>query len=164
MPLSRGPLDSPHARIVPSLRFSNRAARIAAVAMGSLFALVGLAGTTSSEGAGAQPRVVGGMLVVVGLWFACRGFLSATLMVNSQFVTTRAFVRSRSYPISELLDVEVEVGRTGLAGFGREYPVLQLADGSRRRFKELNSRPATSDEPPTVVQQAVEAIRAEIDT
>jgi hypothetical protein len=74
----------------------------------------------------------------------------------------RGFVRSRSYPIADLLGAEVEVGQTGLGGFGREYLVLEAIDGSRPKFKEFNSRPARLGERPSPVQQAVIAIRDEL--
>lgn len=66
-------------------------------------------------------------------------------------------VRTRRYSFSELRAVGVEVGRTGVNGFGREYLMFYLADGRDVAFKELNCRPPTTDEP-TVVRRAAACV------
>jgi hypothetical protein len=130
--------------------------------MGVLFALLGLAQLTDARATGAGPRVFGACLLAAGLWFAWRGYLSATVLVQHDRVVTRSFLTIRSYSTADLRDADVEVGRTGFGGFGREYLVLEVSDGSQVRCKELNARPAESPEHPTVVRQAAEAIRREL--
>jgi hypothetical protein len=144
--------------VSPPVRFSVRAAQIPAAAFGTLIALLGLAGLTdTAEPAGS--RIFGALTMIFGIWFVYRGVRSAAVLVTAETVTTRSFLRTRRYQTAQLTDAEVGVGQTGPTGFGREFLLLHLADGSTVRFKELNNRPSKVSGRPTVVQQAVAAIR-----
>jgi hypothetical protein len=127
---------------------------VASILMGSVFALLGLGYAAEHNG----PRLFGIGLLICGLVFSYRGYLSATVLVSADTVVTRSFLRSRTYSVAELTAVDVVVGRTGMNGSGREFIVLEMTDGSRREFTELNSPPARATEQPTVVRQAAEAI------
>jgi hypothetical protein len=130
--------------------------------MGIFFALLGLAQLADGRPVAAGSRIFGGCLLAAGVWFAWRGYRSATVIVERGRVVTRSFLRSSSYRTADLVGADVEVGQTGFNGFGREYLVLELADGSRRAFKELNARPTHPPEESTVVRRAAEAIGDEI--
>jgi hypothetical protein len=125
--------------------------------MGLFFALLGLAQLADGR-SGTGAKAFAACVLLGGLWFAWRGFVSATLIVESDRVVARSFLRTRSYRMADLRGADVEVGRTGLSGFGREYLVLEVSDGSKVPFKELNARPAESPGQATIVQQAAEAI------
>lgn len=125
--------------------------------MGLLFALLGLAQLMDGR-SGAGAKVFAACVLLGGLWFAWRGFLSATVIVERDRVIVRSFLRSRSYQMTDLSGVDVEVGRTGPAGFGREFLVLERSEGPKVRVKELNARLAEPPDHATIVQQAAEAI------
>lgn len=134
-------------------RFDNRGAQIGAAAFGALIALLGLAGLADSSWRGTAA-----IYLLFGVYTIVRGLRSSCVVVERSGVTTRSMVRTRRYLFSELYGVEVAVGRTGLAGFGREYLVLHRADGRRVAFKELNSRPPKDLESKSVVRRAEEYI------
>lgn len=148
-----------------SIRFTNRVARYSSIALGLFFALIGLAQLMDSSSVGSGARIFGACVVVGGFWFSWRGYRSATVLITRDRVVTRSFLRSRSYEMVDVAGASVDIGRTGLGGFGREYLVLDLADGSRVLFKELNAPAATSEEQEkSVVIGAVEAIRDQVYT
>lgn len=144
-----------------SRRFVNEAARLPTIVAGVAFALLGLAMSADSRSVAGAQRASGIGFMVLGLLFAYRGFVSAVVIVSRDRVVTRSFLRSRTYPMADLVGVRVEVGRTGLNGFNREYLVLELADGSLSRFRELNAPVPGDQAESTVVRRAAEAIAHE---
>src|SRR5687767_8974224 len=116
--------------------FDNRVAQVVAALFGGLFVLIGLSGFVAS----ASPGTAAAYLLF-GAYTVARGLRSSRVVVNGSGVTTRSMVRTRRHPFSELRGVEVAVGRTGLAGFGREHLVFHRADGQNVAFKELNCPP-----------------------
>lgn len=133
-------------------RFDNRVAQIAGAAFGSLIVVIGLAGlAASSFGTALIYLLFGGYTIV-------RSLRSSCVVVDGSRVSTRSMVRSRRYPFSELRGVEVAVGRTGLAGFGREHLVFHRADGQDVAFKELNCPPPKAAETTSIVRRAAACI------
>jgi hypothetical protein len=146
-----------------SRRFSNLGARTGTVAMGVLFALLGLAEATSPpENRGS--RVFGLSMLAVGLAFGWRGFLSATVIVTPRRAILRGFLRTVRIKLCDVTEVNVATGQTGMGGFGREYLVFTMTDGSRMQFKELNAKPVRDGRESTIVQGAAYAIRKALPT
>src|SRR5690606_1358394 len=114
--------------------FDNRVAQIAMASFGGLLAILGIAGLAASSGTAV-------IYLLFGVFTIARGLRSSSVIVDESGVTTRSMVRTRRYPFSELRGVEVAVGRTGFAGFGREHLVFHRADGEDVAFKELNCPP-----------------------
>lgn len=136
---------------VMAQRFDNRVAQIITAAFGGLLALLGLAGLAASSGTAV-------IYLLFGVYTIVRGLRSSRVVVDGSVVTTRSMVRTRRYPFSELRGVEVAVGRTGFAGFGREHLVFHRADGQDIAFKELNCPPPKPPETSSVVRCAAACI------
>lgn len=132
-------------------RFDNRAAQLAAAAFGALLVLLALGGLAASSGTAV-------IYVAFGVYTVVRGLCSSRVVVNGSAVTTRSMVRTRRYAFSDLREVEVAVGRTGVTGFGREHLVFHRADGQDVAFKELNCRPPEPPQRTAVVRQAAACI------
>lgn len=133
-------------------RFDNRVAQIAGAVFGALIVVIGMAGLAESSFGTAAVYLVFGAYTVV------RGLRSSRVVVDGSGVTTRSMVRTRRYPFSELRGVEVAVGRTGFAGFGREHLVFHRADGQDVAFRELNCRPAKPPDTTSIVRRAAARI------
>ncbi len=133
-------------------RFENRVAQAALAAFSALAALLGFAMLAE-----ASSRVSGASFLLFGALFTVRALRSSSVVVNDSGVTTLSIVRTRHYAFSELRRVDVAVGRTGLAGFGREHLVIHCADGRVVAFKELNC-PSSQDGSMSVVRRAASCI------
>lgn len=134
-------------------RFDNRVAQVVAALFGGLFVLIGLSGFVASASPGTAA-----VYLLFGVYTVFRGLRSSLVVVDGSGVTTRSMVRTRRYALSELRGVEVAVGRTGLAGFGREHLVLHRADGQDVAFKELNCPPPKAPATSSVVRRAAASI------
>jgi hypothetical protein len=134
--------------------FSNRPAQFVLAAYGGLFALIGVAGLAQPA---AGDRMRGAVFLAFGCWTTFRALRSSAVVMRATHVELRSIVRTRRIALGDIASVDVEVGRTGMNGFGREYLVIHLRDGSTLSFRELNSKPSTSSV--TVVQDAARAIR-----
>lgn len=134
-------------------RFDNRAAQITGAAFGGLIVVIGLAGLAESLWRGTAA-----IYLLFGVYTIVRGLRSSCVVVDGSGVMTRSMVRTRRYPFSGLREVEVAVGRTGMAGFGREHLVFHRADGQDVAFKELNCRPPKPPETTSVVRRAAACI------
>jgi len=132
-------------------RFDNRQAQIVTAAFGALIVVLGLAGLAASSGTAV-------VYLLFGVYSVVRGLRSSRVVVDGSGVTTRSMVRTRRYGFSELRGVEVAVGRTGFAGFGREHLVFHRADGEDVAFKELNCPPPKPLETTSVVRRAAACI------
>lgn len=130
-------------------RFTNGGARAAGAAFGGLLAVLGLAGLVTSDWSGVVYVLVGGV-------FAFRALSSSALIVSSSSIQLRGFARTRRIQLDDVSGAEVAVGRTGMNGFGREYPLMHRRDGATCMFKELNAKPTPNRS--TVVQEAAGAI------
>jgi hypothetical protein len=139
------------------VRFTQRVARYATVAAGSVFGLLGVAGLFAD---GDHSKPFAATLLAFGVWFAYRGFRSATVIVGRDRVVTRSLVRTRRYHPADLVGAHVEIGTTGGYGQQGQHLVLDLADGSTRRFRELSAKPPQSPGPVTVVDRAAAAVNA----
>lgn len=134
-------------------RFDNRVAQVVAALFGGLFVLIGLSGFVASASPGTAT-----VYLLFGVYTIVRGLRSSLVVVDGSSVTTRSMVRTRRYPLPELRGVEVAVGRTGLAGFGREHLVFHRADGQDIAFKELNCPPPKAPDTSSVVRRAAASI------
>jgi len=134
-------------------RFDNRVAQVVAALFGGLFVLIGLSGFVASASPG-----IAAVYPLFGVYTIVRGLRSSLVIVDGSGVTTRSMVRTRRYPLSELRGVEVAVGRTGFAGFGREHLVFHRADGEDVAFKELNCRPPKPPQATSVVRDAAACV------
>jgi hypothetical protein len=134
-------------------RFDNRQAQIVLAAVAGLFVLIGLAGVAESSS-----RVEGAVYLLFGGFSLVRALRTSCVSVDGLGVSTRSMVRTRRYLFSELRGVEVAVGRTGFAGFGREHLVFHRADGQDVAFKELNCRPPKPPDTTSVVRRAAACI------
>lgn len=134
-------------------RFDNRVAQVVAALFGGLFVLIGLSGFVASASPGTAA-----VYLLFGVYTVVRGLRSSLVIVDGSGVTTRSMVRTRRYALSELSGVEVAVGRTGFAGFGREHLVLHRADGQDVAFKELNCPPPKPPDESSVVRRAAASI------
>lgn len=134
-------------------RFDNRVAQVLAALFGGLFVLIGLSGFVAAASPGTAA-----VYLLFGIYTIVRGLRSSLVIVDGSGVTTRSMVRTRRYPWSGLRGVEVVVGRTGFAGFGREHLVFHRADGQDVAFKELNCPPPKEPDASSVVQRAAACI------
>ena len=117
-------------------RFANRTARLVPAAFFALLVLIGV-GLLSSNS-----RSIAGLgYIAAGVPLAIRALTSSTVDVGDGVITTRSMVRTRRHPLSQIRAARVNVGRTGFAGYIREYLVFERADGSGVASKELNSKP-----------------------
>jgi hypothetical protein len=142
---------------VASQRFDNRVAQLVAALFGGLFVLIGLSGFVAAASPGTAT-----VYLLFGIYTIVRGRRSSLVIVDGSGVTTRSMVRTRRYPWSELRRVEVVVGRTGFAGFGREHLVFHRADGQDVVFKELNCPPPKDPGTSSVVQRAAASINERV--
>jgi hypothetical protein len=135
----------------------NRSVAVGAVVFASVCGLIGLSMMTvhTSPVGG---RIFGAVMVVFAVWFGFRGVTGGRVTVSATSVTTRSFLRTHRYQPGKLAGARVGIGQTGPSGFGRQYLVLTLTDGSEVAFRELNCRPAPNGEVATVVERAVSAI------
>jgi hypothetical protein len=101
---------------------------------------------------------MGASYLVFGALLFVRAMTSSLVIVDDSGVRTRSIVRTHRYDFSELRGVDVGVGRTGLAGFGREYLVLHLVDRPDVAFKELNCAPPHGERT-SIVREAAASIR-----
>lgn len=134
-------------------RFENGAAQKALAAFSALMALLGLAMVSQPDSRGS-----GVFFLVVGGFFVARALRTSAVIVDDSGVKTQSIVRTRNYPFSKLRGVDVAVGRTGLAAFGREHLVLHLIDGEDVAFRELNCPPPKEPSEPSVVRSAAACI------
>ena len=141
-----------------AMRFSAPTARFVGAGAALVFALLGLALAFSpEEGLGSQ--LFGVALGLGAIWFAWRSARSATVVVSpAAGVTTRSVFRTRRYPAAALASARVGVGNSGPNGWGRQYLVLVLGDGSQFGFTELNARAPRHRSVSTVVERCVVAI------
>lgn len=137
-------------------RFENRVAQVALAAFSGLVALLGLA--MLSE---ASSRISGVFFLLFGAFFSVRALRSSSVVVDDSGVSTRSIMRTRHYAFSELRGVDVAIGRTGLAAFGREHLVIHRADGQDVAFKELNC-PAPKDDSMSIVRRAAACINERV--
>jgi hypothetical protein len=140
-------------------RFDNRQAQIAGTVFGSVVLLIGLAGIAQPE---TGDKVRGLVWMTLGIAIIWRAAVTSNVVLRTNRVELRSIVRTRRVSLQQLDSVSVEVGRTGMNGFAREYLVLHLHDGATAAFKELNSKP--SDTAETVVQRAAREINAALGT
>lgn len=134
-------------------RFENRTAQVALAAFSVLLGLIGLAGLASESSRG-----TGAFFLIVGAFFVVRALRTSAVVVDDSGVSTRSILRSRRYPFSEVRGVEVATGRTGFAGYGREYLMFHLSDGQDIAFRELNCPQPKTPDAPSVVRHAAECI------
>jgi hypothetical protein len=106
--------------------------------------------------------IAGWIFAGLGGGLAIRSFYSSDVLVDEGTVRTRSVAFTRTYPLKDITSASVEIGRTGMNGFGREYLVLHRVDGTDVAFKELNSAPSASSVALTTVQQAARAINDRI--
>jgi hypothetical protein len=138
-------------------RFRNRQAQVALATFSGLIAFIGLAGITQRGS-----RLSGVVFLVLGVASLIRALRSSDVIVDDEAVYARSILRTRRFPLADLDRVQVEVGRTGMNGFGREYLRLYLKEDRDFSFRELNSKPSLPDEHASVVQQAAAAINARL--
>jgi hypothetical protein len=140
-------------------RFTNTVARYATLVLGALFGLLAVAGLFDERPDG-MSKPFAAVLLGAGVWFAYRGFRGSTVIVGADRVVTRSFLRTRTYRPADLAGAHAVVGTTGGYGQQRQHLVLDLADGSVRRFPELNASPRRAAEAETIVDRAAAAIAA----
>jgi hypothetical protein len=133
------------------VQFANRPAQVALSAFGFGIALLGVAMLVTAD-------LFGIALALVGVLLAARALTTSCLTIDDTGVTTRSLIRKRRFEFEDLRGVDVEVGRTGMNGFDREYLVLHCSDGIDYAFKDLNNRPGPSVDR-SVVQLAADGIR-----
>jgi hypothetical protein len=133
--------------------FGNADAQFASILFGGSIVVIGLL-TATDPGS----RWLGAFYIGVGLVFGVRGSHGSSVVVTDEAVEMKSAMRTKRFPIARLTGVEVRVGQTGLTGFGREYLVLHLADGSTYRFNELNAKPSSDGSYETGVRQAAASI------
>ena len=138
-------------------RFSNRQAQIALAVFSAVIIVIGL-----SMLADRRSRVAGAIFSIWGIGSLFRALNSSDVILEVASVRTRSIVRTRRFPLADLVHVEVKVGRTGMNGFGREYLAFHLKDGREFGFKEFNSKPSGPGASATVVQRAAAAINARL--
>ena len=131
-------------------RFDNRSAQLALGLFCGLFVLIGLGGVASGSWSGL-------VYLVAGTAFGVRALRSSWVIVRKEFVEARSLLRTRRYPLADLVGVEVAVGRTGSNGFGREHLVFRFRDGREQRFVELNAKSTIHGEV-TVVGRAAKFV------
>jgi hypothetical protein len=134
-------------------RFDNRVAQVVAALFGGVVVVIGLSGLLAGASIGAAT-----VYLLVGVCTIVRGLRSSRVIVDESAVTTRSMVRTRRFRLQELRGVEVAVGPTGFAGFGREHLVFHRADGDDVAFKELNCRPPEAPGTSSVVRRAAACI------
>jgi hypothetical protein len=138
---------------LPPQRFDNRVAQVVAALVGGLFVLIGLSGFVAAASPGTSTAYL-----LFGSYTIVRGLRSSLVIVDGSGVTTRSMVRTRRYPWAKLRGVQVVVGRTGLAGHGREHLVLHRVDGHDVAFKELNCPTPKLPDGSSVVRRAATCI------
>ena len=86
-----------------------------------MFLIMGLIGLVLATGPPnpSNKRFGFGLFVVTGI-AAVRAVRASSVRVDDDHVTTVGMLRSRRHPISSIVRASVEVGRTGMNGFGRE--------------------------------------------
>lgn len=129
-------------------QFANRTAQ---VVLAAFFVVVALMGAGMIAG---RTWVTGLLYLAVGTLLAIRAAMSSSVGIDNGVLTTRSLARTRRHPMSGLRCARVILGRTGLAGYMREYLVVERADGKTLRFRELNSKPGED----SVVRRAAAAI------
>ncbi len=139
-------------------QFSLLRARIPLLMAGGVFALLGLSGIMASS-VSTGDRVFGAVfLLPVGIWFGYRGWRSSVVTVTADRLVLCSFLRTRRLPLDQVSRASVGVGNTGPTGWGRQYLVVEMRDGSEVVLKELNAKPRRRPGPPTVVERCVAAI------
>lgn len=144
-------------RTTSSQRFDNRVAQFALALFGGLIVLLGLSGLAAGASVGATAAYL-----LFGLYTVFRGLRSSTVVVDGSGAITRSMMRTHRYTWSDLVEVEVVTGRTGVAGFGREYLVFHRTDGRDVSFKELNCPPPKGTNTSSVVRRAADCINARL--
>jgi hypothetical protein len=141
-------------RRTPEERFENRVARAALALFSALICVIGLAMLTASATRGS-----GVFFVLLGGFFALRALRSSSVVVSESGISVRSILRTRRYEFSDLVGVEVVVGRTGFTGLGREHLVFHRANGQDVIFRELNCPPPRDASGSSVVRRAAASIR-----
>jgi hypothetical protein len=122
-----------------------------------LLVVIGATGVWRSSSRGS-----GILILLIGLVLAFRSARSSAVVVDDSGVRARSLFRTYHFGFSDLRDVEVRVGRTGLAGFNREHLAFKLANGNVIAFKELNCPPPKAASAQSVVRRAAARIREDL--
>jgi hypothetical protein len=137
-------------------QFPNTQAQLVSAGFFAFIAILGLLMTSHGD------AIAGWIFAGVGLGLVVRAFCSCDVVVDQNEVRMRSLVFTRRFALKDITSADVEVGRTGMNGFDREYLVLHRVVGADVAFKELNSAPSTSSVAVTTVQQAAHAINERI--
>lgn len=137
-------------------KFPNTQAQLVSAGFFGFIAILGLLMTSHGD------AIAGWIFAGVGLGLVVRAFCSCDVVVDQNDVRMRSLVFTWRYPFRDITEADVEIGRTGMNGFDREYLVLHRVKGNSVAFKELNSAPSSSSVALTTVQQAAQAINRRI--
>ena len=138
----------------------NLPAQVGAVLCFGVFALIGLSGLTVGSTKGDQ--IVGTAVLILAVVLVGRSLVAPTLDVNPRALVIRKLLRTRRLAWSDIAQITIEEGRTGITGGQREFLVVQLMDSTTWRHKELNAPAGRRHRSPCRVHDAFAAANREL--
>lgn len=141
-------------------RFPNLPAQVATTLCGGVFALLGLSGLAVGTTRGDQ--IWGAALLVFGAMLAGRSLVAPSIEVSPRGLVVRTMLRSRRLAWSDVSQLAIDEGSTGMASGQREFIVVELSDATTLRHKELNAPTGRRHRSPCRVHDAFAAADREL--